>query len=268
MAAGAPKAQNIVWSDSLLSTHERSLLTGCRGATIWLTGLSGSGKSTVGALLEKRLIESGLLAYRLDGDNVRFGLNKDLGFSEDDRKENIRRIGEVCRLFTDSGVVTIASFISPYKSDRDAAREIFTKDKLLFLEVYVKVPLEVAEARDPKGLYKKARSGALKGFTGIDAPYEEPAAAELTLNTQEMTLEDCVQKCLDLLEKHGGMSFVAIYLVFAPLHANARARCCSLCRIFRDLLTSVLGACKGVRSGAGSYTYMVCGVMGRSSATR
>ena len=202
MAAG-PKAQNIVWSDSLLTTSERSLLTGCRGATVWLTGLSGSGKSTVGALLEKRLIETGLLAYRLDGDNVRFGLNKDLGFSEHDRKENIRRIGEVCKLFTDSGVVTIASFISPYKSDRDAAREIFAKDKLPFFEVFVKVPLDVAESRDPKGLYKKARSGALKGFTGIDAPYEEPEAPELVLNTHETELEDCVQQCLTMLYKAG-----------------------------------------------------------------
>ena len=178
-AMAGPKAQNIVWSDSLLTTQERMLLTGCRGATIWFTGLSGSGKSTVGAALEKKLIESGLLAYRLDGDNVRFGLNKDLGFSEEDRKENIRRIGEVCRLFTDSGVITIASFISPYQADRDAARAIFAKDKLPFFEVYVKVPLDVAESRDPKGLYKKARSGSLKGFTGIDAPYQEPPTPEL-----------------------------------------------------------------------------------------
>eukprot|EP00277_Geminigera_cryophila_P007105 CAMPEP_0179414238 /NCGR_PEP_ID=MMETSP0799-20121207/5551_1 /TAXON_ID=46947 /ORGANISM="Geminigera cryophila, Strain CCMP2564" /LENGTH=215 /DNA_ID=CAMNT_0021186815 /DNA_START=176 /DNA_END=823 /DNA_ORIENTATION=+ len=198
-----PKSENIVWSDALLDTKQRSLLTGCRGATIWLTGLSGSGKSTVSALLEKRLIEEGLLAYRLDGDNVRFGLNQDLGFSENDRKENIRRIGEVCKLFTDAGVVTIASFISPYQSDRDAAREIFRKDNLPFFEVYVKVPLDVAESRDPKGLYKKARAGNLKGFTGIDAPYEEPPSPELVLSTHEDDLNECVRKCMDMLSKAG-----------------------------------------------------------------
>ncbi|EKX52440.1 hypothetical protein GUITHDRAFT_65136 [Guillardia theta CCMP2712] len=182
---GGHKAENIVWSDSLLSTKERSILIGSKGATIWLTGLSGSGKSTIGALLEKRLIEYGLLAYRLDGDNVRFGLNKDLGFSEEDRFENIRRIGEVVsKLFTDCGIITICSFISPYRSDRDDVRKIFERDELPFFEVvYVRVPLEVAESRDPKGLYKKARSGKIKGFTGIDAPYEEPEHAELVLET-------------------------------------------------------------------------------------
>jgi len=200
---GGHKAENIVWSDSLLSTKERSILIGSKGATIWLTGLSGSGKSTIGALLEKRLIEYGLLAYRLDGDNVRFGLNKDLGFSEEDRKENIRRIGEVSKLFTDCGIITICSFISPYRSDRDDVRKIFERDELPFFEVYVRVPLEVAESRDPKGLYKKARSGKIKGFTGIDAPYEEPEHAELVLETGSETPDACVGKCMNMLSEAG-----------------------------------------------------------------
>jgi len=170
---------------------------------VWMTGLSGSGKSTVGALLEKSLIESGLLSYRLDGDNVRFGLNRDLGFSEADRKENIRRIAEVAKLFTDAGVLTICSFISPYRSDRDEAREIFKKDGLPFFEVFVDVPIAVAESRDPKGLYKKARSGAIKGFTGIDAPYEPPLNAECVINTASDSAEACVEQIVKMLASHG-----------------------------------------------------------------
>jgi len=192
-----------VWSDALLSIEERTALSGCRGATIWMTGLSGSGKSTVGALVEKHLIEAGLLSYRLDGDNVRFGLNRDLGFSEADRKENIRRIAEVAKLFTDCGVLTICSFISPYRSDRDSAREVFAKDGLPFFEVFVDVPIDVAESRDPKGLYKKARDGKLKGFTGIDAPYEAPLKPELTIQTHVHSPEECVRQVVEMLAKHG-----------------------------------------------------------------
>lgn len=198
-----PKAQNIVWSDSLFTADERIAISGCRGATVWFTGLSGSGKSTVGALLEKTLLERGLLAYRLDGDNVRFGLNKDLGFSEADRTENIRRIAEVSKLFTDAGILTLSSFISPYRADRDAARAIFEEQGLPFFEVYVKVDLDVAESRDPKGLYKKARSGALKGFTGIDAPYEEPLKPELVLTTGDQAPEESVAKVLEMLAAAG-----------------------------------------------------------------
>uniref|UniRef100_A0A7S0VBE3 Adenylyl-sulfate kinase n=1 Tax=Hemiselmis tepida TaxID=464990 RepID=A0A7S0VBE3_9CRYP len=198
-----PKSENIVWSDSLLSTQERLEMTGCKGATLWLTGLSGSGKSTVSSVLEKKLIERGVLAYRLDGDNVRMGLNKDMGFSKADRVENIRRIAEVSKLFTDCGIVTLTSFISPYREDRDRAREIFESDGLLFMEVHVDVPLDVAESRDPKGLYKKARSGALKNFTGIDDPYEAPLKPELVLKTHDFSVDECADQALEALRKCG-----------------------------------------------------------------
>eukprot|EP00285_Hemiselmis_virescens_P019741 CAMPEP_0173377624 /NCGR_PEP_ID=MMETSP1356-20130122/874_1 /TAXON_ID=77927 ORGANISM="Hemiselmis virescens, Strain PCC157" /NCGR_SAMPLE_ID=MMETSP1356 /ASSEMBLY_ACC=CAM_ASM_000847 /LENGTH=252 /DNA_ID=CAMNT_0014330435 /DNA_START=147 /DNA_END=905 /DNA_ORIENTATION=- len=202
-ATSQPKSQNIMWSDSLLSTEERLKMTGCKGATLWLTGLSGSGKSTVSSVLEKKLIERGVLAYRLDGDNVRMGLNKDMGFSKADREENIRRIAEVSKLFTDCGIVTLTSFISPYREDRDRAREIFEKDGLLFMEVHVDVPLDVAEKRDPKGLYKKARSGALKNFTGIDDPYEAPLNPELVLKTHDFTVDECADQAVEALRKCG-----------------------------------------------------------------
>src|SRR5690606_1867210 len=149
--------------------------------TIWFTGLSASGKSTIACALEQVLVQSGMPAYRLDGDNIRHGLNKNLGFSAADRAENIRRIGEVARLFADSGVIALTAFISPYRADRDLAREVHEKDKLGFFEVFVDTPIDVCEQRDPKGLYKKARAGELKGFTGIDDPYEAPAKPELVL---------------------------------------------------------------------------------------
>ncbi|CCE87027.1 Piso0_005561 [Millerozyma farinosa CBS 7064] len=192
-------ASNITWHPNL--THEeRSKFRKQSGVTIWLTGLSASGKSTIACALEQTLLAKGLNSYRLDGDNVRFGLNKDLGFSEEDRNENIRRISEVAKLFTDSCCVTLTSFISPYKKDRNFARELHEKDNLPFVEVYVDVPIEVAEKRDPKGLYKKARAGEIKEFTGISAPYEAPEKPELHLKNYEgNSAEESAQKIIDYL---------------------------------------------------------------------
>jgi len=188
---------NITWHPGL--THEeRAQYTKQKGLTIWFTGLSASGKSTVATALEQVLLQKGVNSYRLDGDNVRFGLNKNLGFSEQDRVENIRRIGEVAKLFADSTAVAITSFISPYKADRDQARELHKQSGLPFVEVFVDVPVEVAEQRDPKGLYKKARAGEIKEFTGISAPYERPEHAEVTL-THNQTVEEGVQAVVDYL---------------------------------------------------------------------
>src|SRR3954468_20666725 len=166
----AVKATNITWHEGAVSRGEREKLLNQKGVTVWMTGLSASGKSTIACILEQLLLHKKKHAYRLDGDNIRHGLNKNLGFSADDRAENIRRIGEVAKLFTDAGVIAITSFISPYRKDRDAVRASAKPGE--FIEVYVKVSLEAAEKRDPKGLYKKARAGQLKGFTGIDDPYE------------------------------------------------------------------------------------------------
>ncbi|ANZ76995.1 BA75_03881T0 [Komagataella pastoris] len=194
-------ATNITWHENL--THdERKELTKQGGVTVWLTGLSASGKSTIGCALEQSLLQRGNNAYRLDGDNIRFGLNKDLGFSEDDRNENIRRISEVSKLFADSCSVAITSFISPYREERRKARELHDKDGLPFVEVYVDVPIEIAEQRDPKGLYKKAREGIIKEFTGISAPYEAPENPELHVQTDKQTVEESAKIIIDyLLEK-------------------------------------------------------------------
>lgn len=196
-------ATNIHWHEGEITRAEREKNMGQQGVTIWMTGLSGSGKSTIAVALEQVLAQRGRHAYRLDGDNVRHGLNKNLGFSADDRAENIRRIGEVTRLFADAGIISITSFISPYRADRDLARALHAENELPFLEVYVDAPLDVAESRDPKGLYKKARAGEIKGFTGIDDPYEAPEAAELHLRTDKLSVEDSVQKILDLLGTRG-----------------------------------------------------------------
>lgn len=183
-------ATNITWHHNLVY-EERKTLRKQEGCTIWLTGLSASGKSTIACALEQMLLQKGIAAYRLDGDNIRFGLNKDLGFSEKDRNENIRRISEVSKLFADSCTISITSFISPYRTDRDKARELHKESGLKFLEVFVDVPLEVAEQRDPKGLYKKAREGVIKEFTGISAPYEAPETPEIHLRTDLNSIEEC-----------------------------------------------------------------------------
>jgi adenylylsulfate kinase len=197
------KSTNIVWSEGLISTEERSQITGRKGATIWVTGLSGSGKSTIACALEERLLREGHHAYRLDGDNIRFALNKDLGFSDHDREENIRRIGEVSKLFSDAGTLSITAFISPYEASRDAVRQLHKEAGLPFLEVFAFCPLEVAESRDPKGLYKKARAGLIKGFTGIDDPYEAPKNPELVVPTHEHDVPGCVQLIINKLREDG-----------------------------------------------------------------
>ena len=193
------KATNVTWQDGEISREDRFNILSQRGATIWFTGLSGSGKSTIAVALERALYNFGKLSYRLDGDNVRLGINKNLGFSEADRKENIRRIGEVAKLFGDAGVLALSSFISPYKGDRDEVRALHEATGLEFIEVFVDCSLAVAEERDPKGLYKKARAGEIKNFTGIDDPYEAPENPEIHLKTDEMTLEEEVQIILDHL---------------------------------------------------------------------
>ena len=197
------KATNVTWHDGEISREDRFEILRQKGVTIWFTGLSGAGKSTVAVALEKALFKHGKLSYRLDGDNVRLGINKNLGFSEQDRKENIRRIGEVAKLFGDAGVITLSSFISPYKSDRDEVRELHQKADLKFIEVFVDCALAEAERRDPKGLYKKARAGEIKNFTGIDDPYESPTKAEIHLHTDKMSLEEEVQVIIDYLLQEG-----------------------------------------------------------------
>ena len=197
------KATNVHWHEGDVTRAERNQLLGQKGATLWFTGLSGSGKSTVAVALEGVLHEMGHLCYRLDGDNVRMGINKNLGFSAEDRAENIRRIGEVAKLFVDTGVITLSSFVSPYRADRDLVRALHEKDGMDFIEIFVDVPLSVAEARDPKGLYKKARAGEIKNFTGIDDPYEAPEHPEVVLNSHEMSLEEEVQTLIKVLRDRG-----------------------------------------------------------------
>ena len=196
-------ATNITWHEGETSRAERQKNLGQKGATVWFTGLSGSGKSTIAMALEQVLIQRGYHAYCLDGDNVRHGLNKNLGFSAEDRAENIRRIGEVSKLFADSGLIALNSFISPYSADRDQARKVHADSELAFIEVFVDCSLEEAEKRDPKGLYKKARAGEIKGFTGIDDPYEAPPDPELHLHTDQQSIEESVQEVLDCLEQRG-----------------------------------------------------------------
>jgi adenylylsulfate kinase len=198
------KATNITWHEGSVTRDERQNLLNQKGVTVWMTGLSASGKSTIACILEQMLLHKKKHAYRLDGDNIRMGLNKNLGFSAEDRAENIRRIGEVARLFTDAGVIAITSFISPYKKDRDAVRAGMKPTE--FIEVYVQVSLAEAEKRDPKGLYKKARSGQLKGFTGIDDPYEAPEKPEILIETEKAKPDAAAQQILSYLEEHGYMT--------------------------------------------------------------
>lgn len=189
-------SSNVVWHAGEVRREGREALLGQRGGTVWFTGLSGSGKSTVAVEVEQRLVDSGRLCYRLDGDNLRHGLNGDLGFSESDRAENIRRTGEVCRLLVDAGVIVLASFVSPFRTDRERVRTMHAEAGMPFLEAYVRVPLEVAEARDPKGLYAKARAGEIKGFTGIDQPYEAPEHPELVVDTSEVSVAEAAARVI------------------------------------------------------------------------
>lgn len=197
------KATNVHWHEGDITRQHRADILGHRGATLWFTGLSGSGKSTVAVELEGILNEMGVLAYRLDGDNVRMGINRNLGFSAEDRTENIRRIGEVAKLFVDAGVIALSSFISPYAADRDQVRALHEAAGMDFIEVYVDCSLAAAESRDPKGLYKKARAGEIKNFTGIDDPYEAPVSPEIHLHSDQQTLGEEVDQILTVLRARG-----------------------------------------------------------------
>jgi adenylylsulfate kinase len=196
-------ATNITWHEGHVDRAMRNKLLKQRGVTIWFTGLPSSGKSTIAFTLEHALVERGHLAYVLDGDNIRHGLNTNLGFSPEDRNENIRRIGEVAKLFADAGVLTCTSFISPYRADRDQARKIHAAAELPFIEVFVKASVDLCEQRDPKGLYKKARAGELKEFTGVSAPYEEPLQPEVVLDSGELSPQQAAGVVLDYLNTKG-----------------------------------------------------------------
>ena len=195
------KATNVHWHEGIVGREERYSLLGQKGCTLWFTGLSGSGKSTVACALEEKLIGRKQFCYRLDGDNVRLGINRNLGFSAEDRKENIRRIGEVAKLFADAGAIVLSSFISPYHADRDLCRALHEDSGMVFLEIFVDCSLEEAEIRDPKGLYKKARAGEIRNFTGIDAPYEAPQHPDLHLHSDRMSVEEEVAAILHLMEE-------------------------------------------------------------------
>lgn len=195
------KSTNITWHEGDISRSERWEALRCTGATMWFTGLSGSGKSTIASALEQALVNRGLNSYRLDGDNVRHGLNKNLGFSAEDRAENIRRIGEVAKLFADSGCVALTSFISPYRADRELCRSLHHEGGLRFIEVFVDTPLDVCEERDPKGLYKKARAGQIADFTGISAPYEAPEQPEVVVDTAAASADECVDALVEYVER-------------------------------------------------------------------
>jgi len=199
-----PKSKNITWHEGQVSRDDREQKLGQKGCTIWFTGLSGSGKSTLAVAAEKALSDRGKHTYILDGDNVRMGLNNNLGFSPEDRTENIRRIGEVAKLFTDAGTLVFSSFISPYRADRDAVRDVLGEGD--FVEVHVSASLEVCESRDTKGLYAKARKGEIPEFTGISAPYEAPERPELVVDTGEQTLEQSVAVLVEYLDKSGYLS--------------------------------------------------------------
>jgi bifunctional enzyme CysN/CysC len=190
---------DVVWHDSGVSRADRWQTRGVHGATVWFTGLSGSGKSTIASAVAMELTRRGVLTYTLDGDNLRHGLNGDLGFSADDRTENVRRVAEVARLFADAGVVALVPLISPYRAGREQARALHEAAGLEFLEVFVDAPLDVCEARDPKGLYAKARAGELTGFTGVDDPYEPPAAPDLVIAAAEVPPDTAAAAVIALL---------------------------------------------------------------------
>jgi adenylylsulfate kinase len=198
--------RNLYWHNHSVTVEDRWEQYGYKSCVLWFTGLSASGKSTLANALSGELHKFGVKSYVLDGDNIRHGLNKNLGFSPEDRKENIRRIGEVAKLFVDAGMIAMAAFISPYKEDRNSVRNLLKKEE--FIEVFVKCNIEECEIRDPKGIYKKARSGAIKGFTGISAPYEEPENPEIILETDAMCLEDCVGSLRNYLTVNGYLNIL------------------------------------------------------------
>jgi adenylylsulfate kinase len=197
------RATNVVWHEGHVSREQREALLRQKGCTIWLTGLPSAGKSTIAFSLEHLLVQRGHLAYVLDGDNIRHGLNKNLGFSAEDRAENIRRIGEVAKLFADAGAIVLTSFVSPYRQDRDLVRALHAEAGLPFVEVFIDTPVAECEKRDPKGLYAKARAGQIKGFTGVDDPYEPPLKPELVLKSADVPLEECVARLANFLASRG-----------------------------------------------------------------
>lgn len=194
-------SENIVWHNTSITKEDRRNKTGERSAIVWFTGLSGSGKSTLANAVEVELFKQNVKTYLLDGDNIRSGLNNNLGFSDADRKENIRRIGEVAKLFVDSNTLVLTAFISPFREDRDLVRELVAEDE--FIEIYVNCSLEACEERDPKGLYKKARAGVIKDFTGIDSPYEAPENPDLVIDTEAETIEASTGKIIAFLKERG-----------------------------------------------------------------
>ena len=191
-------SQHIIWHETTISKQERQEKKGHKSAVLWFTGLSGSGKSTLANALEKRLNDRAIHSYILDGDNIRHGLNKGLGFSDEDRVENIRRIGEVAKLFVDAGLIVCTAFISPFRTDRERVRQLVEQGE--FIEIYVKCSLDTCEQRDPKGLYKKARAGEIPDFTGISSPYEEPDSPELVIETDVVSIEDAVDEMIAYLQ--------------------------------------------------------------------
>ena len=191
--------KHIVWHESLVNRKDRNRINKHKSGLIWFTGLSAAGKSTIAHHMEKDLFDRGIRAYVLDGDNVRHGINSNLGFSREDRKENLRRIAELSRLFVDAGVVVLAAFVSPYREDREFVKKIVGSK--YFYEIFVKCPVEVCEKRDPKGMYKKARAGIIKGYTGVDAPYEVPESPDLVIDTVELDVESSVNSVLEFLDQ-------------------------------------------------------------------
>ena len=234
------KSENIFYQQHHVSRHKRAQIIGggrFTGCTIWFTGYSGAGKSTIAFGVEDYLIRHRVYAYTLDGDNVRHGLNSNLGFSESDREENIRRVAEVARLFADSGAICLTSFISPFIKDRDKARAIHHKDHLPFFEVFVDTPFDVCEDRDTKGLYKKARAGEIKGFTGIDQAYEPPTTPDIVLKAGELTVGECIHKIVELLVENVSV-LRNTFFTFSPLSPLSKVtiRNCNDSSHFRNTL--------------------------------